>query len=118
MAFEQLKNFEKEENLSIKKEQLEQKVIEREKEESLKKEKIQEQLKKEIKQELQQKIERDGVFEKHEKEIDDLIELALKEGPRKAIKRAKEMNNPYLLDKLHDVLIEKHFQELKDKRYI
>lgn len=40
-------------------------------------------------------------------EINSLIEMAFEEGIEKAIKKARKLNNPYILDEFHDRLIEK-----------
>ncbi|HOC53476.1 MAG TPA: hypothetical protein PK476_03065 [Candidatus Pacearchaeota archaeon] len=38
--------------------------------------------------------------------IEELIEIAFKEGIEKAIKIVKELEDPYLLDEFHDRLLE------------
>jgi hypothetical protein len=44
--------------------------------------------------------------EKKEKQIEELISIAFKEGVEKALKIVKEIQDPYLLDEFHDRLIE------------
>lgn len=41
-----------------------------------------------------------------EKQLQEIIEIAFKEGIEKALKIVKEANNPYLLDEFHDRLLE------------
>ncbi|HOI59929.1 MAG TPA: hypothetical protein PKU93_01240 [Candidatus Pacearchaeota archaeon] len=48
----------------------------------------------------------------YDKEIDDLIAVAFTKGPEKAINKACSFNNPFLLDKFHDLLV----AELKKRK--
>ncbi|GMX58437.1 MAG: hypothetical protein MCSN_0910 [Candidatus Microsyncoccus archaeolyticus] len=41
-----------------------------------------------------------------EKQIQEIIEIAFKEGIEKALKIVKDLNDPYLLDEFHDRLLE------------
>lgn len=41
-----------------------------------------------------------------EEEINSLIEMAFEDGIEKAIKKARKLNNPYILDEFHDKLLE------------
>lgn len=41
-----------------------------------------------------------------EKEIEELISIAFKEGVEKALDAIKKIQDPYLLDEFHDRLIE------------
>lgn len=41
-----------------------------------------------------------------EKQLQEIIEIAFKEGIEKALKIVKDLNDPYLLDEFHDKLLE------------
>ena len=45
--------------------------------------------------------------------IEQLIDLALRQGVDKAVQEANSTNNPYLLDRFHDVLVDKFYSEIK-----
>lgn len=47
-----------------------------------------------------------------EEKINSLIEIAFKKGIEKAVKEARKLNNPYILDEFHDRLVE----ELKERK--
>jgi hypothetical protein len=46
------------------------------------------------------------------KQLDILVGLALKESLAVAIYLARQLNNPYILDEFHDVLIDRFYEEL------
>lgn len=50
-----------------------------------------------------------------ESQIKTLCDIALEEGINPAIDMAKKLNNPYVLDELHDVLVDKLYKELIEK---
>jgi len=54
----------------------------------------------------------------YEEKINELVDLALEKGITQALKKARQMKNPYLIDKLHDKLAEKYYQVLKDRKLI
>ena len=47
-----------------------------------------------------------------EKQLDILVGLAISQSIPEAVVLAQETNNPYILDELHDVLVDKFFEEL------
>ncbi len=47
-----------------------------------------------------------------EKQLDILVGLAMSQSIPQAVILAQETNNPYILDELHDVLVDKFFEEL------
>jgi len=50
-----------------------------------------------------------------EEKVNSLIEIAFREGIEKAIKEARKLNSPYILDEFHDRLIEKIKQYKNEK---
>ncbi len=52
----------------------------------------------------------------HAQIIDDLIGIALSKNLLTALKVAKAMNNPHLLDEFHDKLADKYYQKLLEER--
>ena len=47
-----------------------------------------------------------------EKQLDILIGLAMSQSIPESVSLAQEIGNPYILDELHDVLVDKFFEEL------
>ncbi|RJQ14047.1 hypothetical protein C4553_01830 [Candidatus Parcubacteria bacterium] len=45
-----------------------------------------------------------------EAQLEELVEMAFKEGLAKAVEKARKINDPFLLDKFHDTLT----NELRD----
>ena len=51
------------------------------------------------------------------KQVKALVVLSFKKGIRHAIAVAEKLNNPYLLDELHDTLVDELYNELiKNKK--
>ena len=55
---------------------------------------------------------KEEVITQYDKEINNLIAIAFAKGPEKAINKACSFNNPFLLDKFHDLLV----AELKKRK--
>jgi hypothetical protein len=55
-----------------------------------------------------------------EEKIEKLLEIAIHDGPQKAIKLAQQLNSNYALDNMHDQMIdeEKLNDELRQKGFI
>lgn len=53
-----------------------------------------------------------------QQKIDELITIALDESIPKAVSAALKTGNAFLIDKLHDTLIDKYYQQLKDQKVI
>ena len=51
-------------------------------------------------------------------QIGALISLAVEKGIKKAISVANDIDNPAILDEFHDILIDRYYQELVDKKII
>jgi hypothetical protein len=51
-------------------------------------------------------------------QVGALISLALEKGILYAVSVAKNLKNPAILDEFHDVLVDKYFQILLEKRVI
>ncbi len=52
----------------------------------------------------------------HEEIIQELVNVAFAKGITHAINIANKMQNPHLLDELHDTLADKYYQKLLDSR--
>ncbi|MFA5392152.1 MAG: hypothetical protein WC306_00445 [Candidatus Paceibacterota bacterium] len=50
--------------------------------------------------------------------IDELVVIALKDNIPKAVTTALKTGNAFLIDKLHDTLVDKYYQELKRQKVI
>ncbi len=60
--------------------------------------------------------EEDAVWEVKEKEIlQMLVTVALQDSIPKAVLDARKSGNAFLLDKLHDVLVDEYYEQLKSK---
>jgi hypothetical protein len=55
--------------------------------------------------ESEQETISEEVLTQYDKEIDNLMAVAFTKGPEKAINKACSYNNPFLLDRFHDLLI-------------
>ncbi len=54
----------------------------------------------------------DDAHKQLEDKLQQLVDLAFEKGLLAAIEKAREANDPYLLDALHDVLIDRLYEEL------
>lgn len=50
--------------------------------------------------------------------VDELVVIALKDNIPKAVTTALKTGNAFLIDKLHDTLVDKYYQELKRQKVI
>jgi len=50
--------------------------------------------------------------------VDELVVIALKDNIPKAVITALKTGNAFLIDKLHDTLVDKYYQELKRQKVI
>ena len=50
--------------------------------------------------------------------VKELVEIALTQNIPKAVTTALKTNNAYLIDKLHDTLVDKYYQILKNQKVI
>jgi hypothetical protein len=50
--------------------------------------------------------------------VDELVAIALKDNIPKAVTTALKTGNAFLIDKLHDTLVDKYYQELKRQKVI
>lgn len=50
----------------------------------------------------------------HAAQIEALLEIARKKGLEEAVRKARETNNPHILDDLHDRLVAEIRQSLKE----
>lgn len=82
------------------------------KQEEKKKRKIPEEAKKEIKKKKKEEKEKE---EAYKKEVDDLVEIAKKEGFSKAFKKAKKLdkkrNDSLIIDRFHDRLAQENLDD-------
>jgi len=53
-----------------------------------------------------------------QQKIDELVAIALKENIPKAVITALKTGNAFLIDKLHDTLVDKYYQQLKSQNLI
>ncbi|NMB92565.1 MAG: hypothetical protein GYA31_03025 [Parcubacteria group bacterium] len=53
-----------------------------------------------------------------QKIVEELVNIALTENIPKAVTMALKTGNAYLIDKLHDTLVDKYFEEFKKKNII
>lgn len=53
-----------------------------------------------------------------DQQVGTLISLALEEGLEKAISVAKQLNNPAILDEFHDILVDRYYQILIEKKFL
>ncbi len=51
-----------------------------------------------------------------EKILQELVEMAIENGVTKAVRASLKTNNAYLIDKLHDLLIDKFYEILKKQK--
>jgi hypothetical protein len=56
--------------------------------------------------------------EEAQQKVNDLVEIALQNSIDKAVVMALKTNNAYLIDKLHDVLADKYYEQLKSQKLI
>lgn len=49
---------------------------------------------------------------KEQANLQELVDVAFNHGIASAIKTAQKMNNPYILDAFHDLLVDKLYDEL------
>lgn len=54
----------------------------------------------------------------NEQKINELIDIAFKENIPKAVIMALKTGNAFLIDKLHDTLVDKYYQQLKNQNLI
>ena len=47
-----------------------------------------------------------------QQDLQELVNIAFSDGIGSAIGKAKKMNNPYLLDSFHDLLVDRLYDEL------
>lgn len=50
--------------------------------------------------------------------INDLVEIAFQKGVEKAVTLALKSGNAYLIDKIHDILVDKYYNKLKEEKLI
>ena len=53
-----------------------------------------------------------------QQKVDELVAIALKENIPKAVITALKTGNAFLIDKLHDTLVDKYYQQLKSQNLI
>jgi Fic family protein len=53
--------------------------------------------------------------EPKERQVQLLVNLALEKGIVQAVEVARGLNNPYLLDELHDVLVDEYYSKLVER---
>ena len=51
-------------------------------------------------------------FENQEKQLDILVGIAMTQSIPESVSLAQATDNPYILDELHDVLVDKFYSEL------
>ena len=51
-------------------------------------------------------------------QVETLISLAFDKGLKKAISTARGLNNPAVLDEFHDILVDRYYNELIDKKIL
>jgi len=56
--------------------------------------------------------------EEAQRKVDELVAIALKDNIPKAVITALKTGNAFLIDKLHDTLVDKYYQELKRQKVI
>ncbi|MGC8651448.1 MAG: hypothetical protein ACP5RX_02450 [Minisyncoccia bacterium] len=56
--------------------------------------------------------------EEAEQKVNDLVEIALQQSIDKAVVMALKTSNAYLIDKLHDTLADKYYEQLKSQKLI
>jgi len=53
-----------------------------------------------------------------QQKVDELVAIALKDNIPKAVITALKTGNAFLIDKLHDTLVDKYYQQLKSQKVI
>jgi len=56
--------------------------------------------------------------EEAQQKVNDLVEIALQDSIDKAVVMALKTSNAYLIDKLHDTLADKYYEQLKNQKLI
>lgn len=51
-------------------------------------------------------------------QVEELIDVVFHKGVEAAVSRARGLNNPFILDALHDALVDKLYDELKERKLI
>jgi hypothetical protein len=117
----EFKEIEKIASLIKEKEQIKEKIEKPIDKKEILKEVLEEKINESLPFKKERVIEKKEDFKKediYEEKINELVDLALEKGITQALKKARQMKNPYLIDKLHDKLAEKYYQVLKDRKLI
>jgi hypothetical protein len=59
-----------------------------------------------------------GLVLDSQNQVNILCELAFQKGLEEAIKAARSLNDPYILDEFHDTLVDKFYKQLVEKKKI
>jgi hypothetical protein len=59
-----------------------------------------------------------GLVLDSQNQVNTLCELAFQKGLEEAIKAAKSLNDPYILDEFHDTLVDKFYRQLVEQKKI
>ncbi|PIR88557.1 MAG: hypothetical protein COU09_01595 [Candidatus Harrisonbacteria bacterium CG10_big_fil_rev_8_21_14_0_10_44_23] len=62
--------------------------------------------------------QKDDDQKEEDKTIEGLVQLAFDKGLTASVEKAKKLSDPYLEDRLHDVLVDEYYQKLLDSRKI
>jgi len=59
-----------------------------------------------------------GLVLDSQNQVNTLCELAFQKGLEEAIKAARSLNDPYILDEFHDTLVDKFYKQLVERKKI
>jgi hypothetical protein len=61
---------------------------------------------------------RDTEEQEHREQVEALVEIALSKGILEAVRVARHLGNPHLLDDFHDMLVDEYYEKLLQARQI